>query len=191
MEENNAEIGDAVLIREYLDGNPASFEILYNRYRRRLYALIYSYRIRHSLVDEIFQQTWIRVIEKFPESYKHSEHFFSWLAVIARNLIVDNYRKEKRAGALTAEDFLLYRNDVEGAPEPWQEMGNGEFMDAFEKSVAELPGQLREVVNLRRNGVSFKDIAEIQKCPINTALGRMNLAMKHLRKSLCEWRSHE
>ena len=71
---------------------------------------------------------------------------------------------------------------------PVCEMNDEEFETAFENAVNELPSEQKEVVILRRDGLSFKEIAEIQKCPLNTALGRMNYALKSLRNSLRAWR---
>ena len=71
--------------------------------------------------------------------------------------------------------------------EPWMEMDKIELEEAVSKAVGTLSDEIREVFLLRREGVGFKEIAEIQRCPVNTAIGRMQCAMKKIQKSLTDW----
>ena len=187
MEEKISEqLADSELIRAYLSGNAESFEILYSRYRKPLYAFLNRLLENSATADDLFQQTWLKAINNF-KSYENKQKFFAWLSMIAHNLAMDHFRQQKRAAEQPLEDGILNTHSGDGQ-EAWVHMSNVEFEEAFEQAVDNLPPDQKEVVILRRNGLSFKEIAEIQKCPLNTALGRMNYALKNLRNSLMTWR---
>ena len=180
------QMADGELIRLYLSGDAGSFEVLYERYRKPLYAFLNRLLENSTVVDDLFQQTWLKAIRNFP-SYENKQKFFAWLSMIAHNLAMDHFRQQKRAAEQPLEDGILNSRCSEGS-EAWSQMNEEEFEEAFERAIRELPHEQKEVVILRRNGLSFKEIAEIQKCPLNTALGRMNYALKSLRNSLRAWR---
>ena len=180
------QMADGELIRLYLSGDAGAFEVLYERYRKPLYAFLNRLLENSTVVDDLFQQTWLKAIRNFP-SYENKQKFFAWLSMIAHNLAMDHFRQQKRAAEQPLEDGILNSRCSEGS-EAWSQMNEEEFEGAFERAIRELPHEQKEVVILRRNGLSFKEIAEIQKCPLNTALGRMNYALKSLRNSLRAWR---
>lgn len=188
MEENvSKQLTDGELIQSYLSGDSESFTVLYDRYRRPLYAFLNKLLENSSAVDDLFQQTWLKAIRNFP-SYENKQKFFAWLSMIAHNLAMDYYRQQKR----NAEDPLdegVYNMRCSEGEEVWARMSEEEFDVAFEQALSMLPDEQKEVVILRRDGLSFKEIAAIQKCPLNTALGRMNYALKTLRNSLMAWRN--
>lgn len=188
MNENRSEqLADGELIQSYLSGNAESFEILYSRYRKPLYAFLNRLLENdQTTADDLFQQTWLKAIRNFP-SYENKQKFFAWLSMIAHNLAMDHFRQQKRAAEQPLEDAILNSQFGEGQ-EAWAQIIDTEFETAFEQAVSALPDDQKEVVLLRRNGLSFKEIAEIQQCPLNTALGRMNYAIKNLRTSLKAWR---
>lgn len=188
MEEHRTEqLADDELIRNYLSGDAESFEILYRRYRNPLYAFLNRLLENSATADDVFQQTWLKAIRNFP-TYKNQQKFFAWLSMIAHNLAMDHFRQNGRSGEEPLEEIHSMQ-EYSGGQEPWQQMSDQEFEEAFESAVLSLPEDQREVVLLRRNGVSFREIAEIQGCPLNTALGRMNYAMKTLRTRLKIWRN--
>jgi RNA polymerase sigma-70 factor (ECF subfamily) len=187
MENRTEQMADEELIRSYLSGNAESFEILYRRYRNPLYAYLNKLLENSAMADDLFQQTWLKAIQNFP-SYKNQQKFFAWLSMIAHNLAMDHFRWQKKVSEDPLEEPHLDQQ-YSDRQEPWRQMSDLEFEEAFENALAELPADQREVVLLRRNGVSFREIAEIQNCPLNTALGRMNYAVKTLRNSLNTWRN--
>ena len=180
------QLTDGELIRAYLTGDAESFEILYSRYPKPLYAFLNKLLENSSVADDLFQQTWLKAINNF-RSYENKQKFFAWLTMIAHNLAMDYFRLQKRVAEQPLEDGVLNTHCGENQ-EAWVQMSNAEFEEALESAVDGLPQDQKEVVILRRNGLSFKEIAEIQKCPLNTALGRMNYALKNLRNSLKTWR---
>ncbi|MBR2440349.1 MAG: sigma-70 family RNA polymerase sigma factor [Lentisphaeria bacterium] len=187
MEQKISEqVADGELIRAYLSGDAESFEILYSRYRKPLYAFLNRLLENSIVADDLFQQTWLKAIRNFP-AYENKQKFFAWLSTIAHNLVMDYFRSQKRAAEQPLDEGVLNDRCTDGS-EAWSQMNDEEFETAFENAVNELPSEQKEVVILRRDGLSFKEIAEIQKCPLNTALGRMNYALKSLRNSLRAWR---
>ncbi len=191
MDENT--VNDEMLIRGYLAGNPEDFNTLYERYKRRLYAYLNKMLAGSAVpVDDIFQQTWIKAVDNLPK-YEHKQMFLAWLIRIAHNIAVDGFRKNARTGEteLPLEDGEQPREIAAPASEPWREMQREELAKAIDAALDTLAPELREVFLMRRDDVPFKEIAEIQKCSINTALARMQYALKNLRKALKEWSDKE
>ena len=191
MDENT--INDEMLIKGYLAGNPEDFNTLYERYKRRLYAYLNKMLAGSAVpVDDIFQQTWIKAVDNLPK-YEHKQMFLAWLIRIAHNIAVDGFRKNARTGEteLPLEDGEQPREIAAPASEPWREMQREELAKAIDAALDTLAPELREVFLMRRDDVPFKEIAEIQKCSINTALARMQYALKNLRKALKEWSDKE
>ncbi len=177
---------DGVLIQAYLAGDVSSFDTLYTRYKRPLYAYLNRMTGNHALADDLFQQTWIRVIRRL-EKYESKQKFFAWLTMIAHNLAIDHFRKEKTSAELPLDDENIAVSEPVSHTEPWMKMHNRELEKALKAATEELAPELKEVFLLRQRGISFKEIAEVQNCSINTVLGRMQYAIRNLRKQLNEW----
>ncbi len=180
------ELSDSELINSFLKDELYAFEALYERYRKQLYA--YLYRLlpgQHALVEDIFQQTWIKVINQL-HGYRHNQKFLAWVIRISHNLAIDHFRKTKREGQ---NDFGDDKNPLlsDEKYEPWKNIDRAELSEALEDCMRKLPADQREVFLLRQDDISFKEIAEIQKCSINTALGRMQYALRNMQKQLSEW----
>ena len=192
MKDIGQEVDDSILIKEYLSGDDGAFRQLYERYR----TLLYSYLNRlldgdRSSADDLFQQTWIKVVDRLGH-YEHRQQFSAWLLRIAHNLAIDYFRKcgrqsQYEAGSLDEPESTI--NPPGKDSEPWRGMHRDELEKAVSAAVGKLSPELREVFLLRRENVSFREIAGIQKCSINTALARMQYALKNLRRSLAEWNS--
>ena len=180
------ELSDSELINSFLKDELSAFEALYERYRKQLYA--YLHRLlpgQHALVEDIFQQTWIKVISQL-HGYRHNQKFLAWVIRISHNLAIDHFRKTKREGQ---NDFGDDKSPLlsDEKYEPWKNIDSVELSEALENCIQKLPTDQREVFLLRQEDISFKEIAEIQKCSINTALGRMQYAVRNLQKQLSGW----
>ncbi len=187
-QEPDRELPDSELIDSFLEGKLEAFEALYGKYRKQLYS--YLHRLlpgQHALVDDIFQQTWIRVINQL-HAYKHNQKFLAWIIRISHNLAIDHFRRNRHE---ETNDFEGDRNIFfsEEKYEPWRNIDRAELSSALEECIKRLPPDQREVFLLRQEDISFKEIAEIQECSINTALGRMQYAIRNLQKQLSEWNS--
>lgn len=183
-EENR--ISDEELILAYLEGDSDSFTVLYERYKRPLYAYLNRMLGNHAQSDDVFQQTWIRVVRRLGE-YESKQKFFAWLTMIAHNLAIDQFRREKKSAELPLDDENVAVSEPVTHTDPWMRMHNRELGKALREAAEGLAEEQKEVFLLRQEGLSFKEIAEVQNCSINTVLGRMQYAVKNLRKRLNEW----
>jgi RNA polymerase sigma-70 factor (ECF subfamily) len=188
-DKNRKEATDMELINGYLSGDNLDFEVLYDRYKNRLYSYLNNMLPgQHALVDDLFQQTWLKAINSL-RHYRCRNRFQAWLLRIAHNLAIDHFRKNSRQ----PEALVIDSDDGISLPDfsamPWQALDRDELSVAIGAAIKKLNPLLREVFLLRRDGESFKEIAKIQKCSVNTALGRMQYALKNLQKLLLEWRN--
>ena len=176
------ETPDIDLIHAYSKGDDKAFETLYHRYRRQLYGFLRNLTGNPSVADEIFEETWVKVIDKLP-LYRDNGKFSAWLFRIGRNLFIDHIRREKQlSGALRIDDEEVLELPGSKQLEPDQDLSNHDLSRILQQALQALPDEQREVFLLRQQDLSFKEIAEIQNCPLNTALGRMQYALKSLRK---------
>ena len=180
---------DIELIEGYLSGNGRDFEELYARYKKLLYGYLNNMLPQQqSTVDDIFQQTWLKVIQKLPE-YRCNNHFSAWMIRIGHNLTIDYFRKNKKF----VNQISIDNEDAPDFPDKdklvWDSMDQSDFEQALGQVLETLQEEQREVFMLRHNGVSFKEIAEIQNCSINTVLARMQYAIKNLKKNLVAWKT--
>jgi len=181
---------DNDLIKAYLHGDADAFTVLYERYKRQVYSfLLKMLAEKNSAIDDLFQQVWIKTMKNL-HRYHDRERFLAWLFSIARNTALDYFRRQKRNYIFSELD----RDDtpeVENASqdEPWRDMDRTELLEAVEAALMLLSPEQREVFVMRQDGLSFKEIAKIHDCSINTALARMQYAMKNLQKELTQWNS--
>ncbi len=177
---------DTELLRAFQRGEAAALERLVARYRGALHGYLRSMTGSQADADDLFQETWMRVIRN-PGSFRDGA-FNAWLWRITRNLLIDRLRRLKPTVSLddaTAEGTAL----VDLAPS--LEAGPPADLDAAEvgrrvaEAVARLPPDQRDVFLMRtQGGLSFAAIAALRKVPLNTALGRMHYALQRLRREL-------
>jgi len=181
---------DHELVIQFISGEQSSFEILINRHKDKVYTYIFLMVKNNQLAEDIFQETFIKVIKSLHAGkYKENGKFISWVVRIAHNLIIDHFRKEKQMKTFSSDD---YENDVFNSMR-FSERTIEEtiIQDQIEadlrKMVECLPQEQKEVILLRHYlDLSFKEIAEQTNVSINTALGRMRYALINLRKLIEE-----
>ena len=182
------EIQDKELISQYLDGELRALEMLVERYRQPLFGLILNLVRNKDDAEDIFQETWFRAIRRM-ESYK-PDSFMGWLAMIARNLIIDKSRTAKPMVSLDVEyddgsTPIMKLNSRE--PDARRKTSAKELGKKINAAIMELPEDQREVFVMRvQAGLPFKEICGIQGTSINTALARMQYALAKLRDILKE-----
>ncbi|MBQ8272293.1 MAG: sigma-70 family RNA polymerase sigma factor [Tidjanibacter sp.] len=181
---------DNELLSAYLAGNKEAISQLIERHRVRVYDYIRMMVKDAELADDIFQETFIKVVRVIDSGrYKESGKFLSWVMRIAHNQVIDHFRSEKHNPSVNESsagyDILATQRLTEGSIE---DRMVGEQIEAdLRNLVAELPEEQQEVVRLRYyGGLSFKEIAEQTEVGINTALGRMRYALINLRKMIKE-----
>jgi len=184
------QLTDQELVQRFLEGDHTSIETLINRHKNKVYTYIILTVKNQHLAEDIFQDTFIKVIKSLHEGkYRDDGKFLSWVIRIAHNLIIDHFRKEKQINAFTSED---YESDIfnskklsEGNIEEF--IIRDQIMNDVRSLVNELPDDQKQVIMLRHyGGLSFKEIAEQTNVSINTALGRMRYALINLRKLIRE-----
>ena len=182
-------LSDQELVKKYLTGDNKSFELLLIRHKSRVFAFIMSKIKNRDITEDIFQDTFIKVINSLQKGkYNEEGKFLPWMMRIAHNLIIDYFRKEaKMKNVRPTDDFNIF--DVLDLEEESIEdvMVNSQIMDDVRVLVEELPEDQKEVVRMRYfMQMSFKDIADKSGVSINTSLGRMRYALINLRKLIAD-----
>jgi RNA polymerase sigma factor (sigma-70 family) len=186
---NAQTVTDQELIGRYLAGSQSSLEQLIRRHKNRIFAYILMIVKEKELAEDLFQDTFIKVINTIRSgSYKEEGKFIQWAMRIAHNLIIDHFRKSKRIPTVENRDdydiFEKVRIPVESIEE---RIITEQIHKDVKKLIDYLPKEQREVLVMRHYGdMSFKDIAEVTNVSINTALGRMRYALINLRKLVDE-----
>lgn len=183
-------ISDNQLIQEYLSGNNAAFEKLLSRYKQRIYSFIYSKIKDRDLAEDVFQDTFIKVIKTLNKgTYNEEGRFLSWVMRIAHNLIVDYYRRKKRMPMHEAQnnDHDVFYSISEPSQNIESLMIGAQIKEDIQALMLELPQNQLEVLRMRLyQDMSFKEIAERTNVSINTSLGRMRYGLINLRKLIDE-----
>jgi len=181
---------DKELISSYLNGNQVSLERLIQRHQNRVFAYILMVVKDKQLADDIFQDTFIKVINTVRSgAYKEEGKFIQWVMRIAHNLIIDYFRKSKRIPVVENDndDFDIFDTIRFTDPSIEDQMITDQIHDDVRKLIELLPPEQKEVLFMRHySEMSFKDIAEQTDVSINTALGRMRYALINLRKLIKE-----
>ena len=179
---------DKELIERYQDGDVHSFELLIGRYQKQVYSYILTLVKDKQLADDVFQDTFVKVIQTVKsKAYKDDGRFVQFAMRIAHNLVIDHFRKENRIPTVesSSEDY----NYIDNVPITDNSVEQGMIVDQvhsdLHRMIAFLPDEQREVLRMRIfDDMSFKDIADITNVSINTALGRMRYALINLRKMM-------
>jgi len=162
-------------------GNPKGFSELYDRCKDRVFGFLLRMTGDRDVAEDMLQETFLAALRN-ADRFDPSRSFLSWLFGIAHKRVIDHYRHAKVEAA--------HINDTGGSvgsriDSPDQSLSNKRLRTLVSEAAAQLDPAQREVFLLRELGdVPFKEIAEIMDCPINTALGRMRLALKNMRKEL-------
>ncbi len=187
---NNVYLADHELVNKFVSGDMNSLELLINRYRKQVYTYIYLLVKNQHLAEDIFQDTFIKVIKSLDGGkYQDNGKFLAWVLRIAHNLVIDHYRKERQLNATPREDFGLdILNSYRYAERPAEDTLIGkQIRKDLRGLIDNLPDEQREVLILRQYcELSFKEIADHTNVSINTALGRMRYALINLRRMVKE-----
>jgi len=182
-------ITEAELIRSYLDGNEHSLCQLINRHKHKIFGFIISKIQDRDLAEDVFQDTFIKVINTLKRGkYNEEGKFLPWVMRIAHNLVIDHFRKSNRMPKFdTKTDFDIFSVIKDEGLNAESNLIKDQIEDDVKALVKELPDDQREVLEMRiYNSYSFKEIAYKTDVSINTALGRMRYALINLRKIIEE-----
>ena len=184
-----SKLADLDLIRLFCDGNQQAMEVLVLRHKDKLYTSIYFLVKDKYLAEDIFQDVFIKIIDTVRAGrYTEEGKFLPWAMRIAHNCCVDHFRKVKRTPVIrngeNQDVFELISFTEENAETA---MIKQQQYDRVQQLLFNLPEDQREVIILRHYAdMSFKDIAQLTNCSINTALGRIRYGLINLRKMMTQ-----
>ncbi|MEO8235075.1 MAG: sigma-70 family RNA polymerase sigma factor [Flavobacterium sp.] len=179
------QLPDALLVRRYIDGDETALSILVKRHESKIFGFIYSKILDRDISDDIFQDTFIKVIKTLKSnSYNEEGKFLPWVMRIAHNLIIDHFRKTKKMPMYReTENFSIFSIMSDNSLNIENKIITDQVEKDLIKLLKELPDDQREVVEMRiYQDLSFKEISESTGVSINTALGRMRYALINLRR---------
>lgn len=178
---------DHGLIKAYVAGDEKGIQVLLERYKSKIYTSIYIQVKDEYLADDIFQETFIKVINTLQAGkYNDEGKFLPWVMRIAHNMVIDHFRREKRIPTVVSNDGhdifeILQFADDNAESKMVKQQRNVDLI----KIIQLLPDDQKEVLIMRHFcDMSFKDIADVSEVSINTALGRMRYALQNLRKMI-------
>jgi RNA polymerase sigma-70 factor (ECF subfamily) len=179
------QLEDSVLVRDYISGDEKALEILINKHNQRLSSFIYSKVLDRDITEDIFQDTFIKVIKTLKKgSYSEEGKFLPWVMRIAHNLIIDHFRRNKRMPRFECNgDFNIFSIIGDDKLNVEKQLIKDQIDSDLTLLIEELPEDQKEVLVMRiYKNMSFKEISENTGVSINTALGRMRYALINLRK---------
>ena len=179
-------LNDNELVQRFIAGDQNSLEILIQRHKGRVFSYILLVVKKHELAEDIFQETFIKVIRSLKKGkYTENGKFISWVLRISHNLIIDHFRKEKLKGIVSNDslDIDIFNSQKFSEDTIEDQMVNIQILSEVKDLIKELPEDQQQVIVMRHYlDLSFKEIAEQTDVSINTALGRMRYALINLRK---------
>lgn len=178
-------IPDSLLVKNYVAGDESALATLIERHQSKIFGFIYSKVADRDVSDDIFQDTFIKVIKTLKSnSYNEEGKFLPWVMRIAHNLVIDHFRKNKKMPMFReTEEFSIFSIMTDNEPTIENQIITNQVETDLKRLIEELPDDQKEVLVMRMyQDLSFKEIAELTGVSINTALGRMRYALLNLRK---------
>jgi len=179
-------LNDNELVQRFVEGDQNSLEILIQRHKSRVFSYILIIVKNQELAEDIFQETFIKVIRSLKRGkYTENGKFVSWVLRIAHNLIIDHFRKEKLKGTISNDscDVDIFNSQKFSEENIEDQLVHSQILNEVKDLIQELPEDQQQVIYMRHYmGLSFKEIADQTDVSINTALGRMRYALINLRK---------
>lgn len=176
---------DPILVQNYISGDEKALEILINKHNQRITSFIYSKVLDRAIAEDIFQDTFIKVIKTLKRgAYNEEGKFLPWVMRIAHNLIIDHFRRNKRMPKFEGSgDFNIFSVLGDDKLDAERQLIKDQIENDLGLLIEELPDDQKEVLIMRMyRDMSFKEISENTGVSINTALGRMRYALINLRK---------
>ena len=185
---------DNELVKLYMNGNEESLSILVKRHKRRIFSYIYLITRNKALTEDVFQETFFKVIQTLKkQQYNEEGKFLPWILRIAKNLIIDHFRKIKKMPSISSvindegEETSIFDIIPDNSESSKDTPETRMFKKRIRAIVNDLPHDQKEVVIMRTYyDMSFKEISEVTNVSINTSLGRMRYALINLKKILEE-----
>jgi RNA polymerase sigma-70 factor (ECF subfamily) len=181
----NVQLPDSVLVNNYVEGDENALTVLINRHQSKIFGFIYSKIADRDISNDIFQDTFVKVIKTLKSnSYNEEGKFLPWVMRIAHNLIIDHFRKNKKMPMFReTEEFSIFSIMSDDSLTIENKIIQHQVEIDLRNIIEELPSDQKEVLIMRMyQDMSFKEISEVTGVSINTALGRMRYALMNMRK---------
>ena len=178
---------DSILVENYINGDESSLDKLIQKHKSRIYNFIFSKVLNRDIAEDIFQDTFIKVIKTLKRGFYNEEgKFLPWIMRIAHNLVIDHFRKSNRIPKFeNNSEYDIFQNLSDSSLNAEKSNIKNQVSTDLQHLVDELPDDQKDVVIMRLyRDMSFKEIAENTGVSINTALGRMRYAIINLRKMI-------
>ena len=178
---------DSILVENYINGDESSLDKLIQKHKSRIYNFIFSKVLNRDIAEDIFQDTFIKVIKTLKRGFYNEEgKFLPWIMRIAHNLVIDHFRKSNRIPKFeNNSEYDIFQNLSDSSLNAEKSIIKNQVSTDLQHLVDELPDDQKDVVIMRLyRDMSFKEIAENTGVSINTALGRMRYAIINLRKMI-------
>lgn len=180
---------DSQLVKSYISGHEAAFEVLLNRHQESIFKFIYHKLKDSELANDIFQETFVKVIQKLKVgAYQEEGKFLPWVLRIAHNLVIDHFRRQRKHRLISEKnsisaDYNVFHRIASEDANFVQQASFEELKEQLHQMLGYLPEAQKEMIYMRLfQDRAFKEIAESEGISINTALGRMRYAVLNLRK---------
>lgn len=176
---------DSLLVSNYIQGCEKSLELLIKKHKQRIFSFIFSKVHDKDISEDIFQDTFIKVIRTLKRGkYNEEGKFLPWVMRISHNLIIDHFRKSNRMKAFNnTDEFDIFSLISDGSMNAEKQLIKEQILSDVKELMKELPEEQKEVLVMRMyKDMSFREISENTGVSINTALGRMRYALINLRK---------
>ncbi|MCH2033533.1 MAG: sigma-70 family RNA polymerase sigma factor [Tenacibaculum sp.] len=176
---------DSVLVKEYINGKEVALELLIKKHQQRIFSFIYSKVQDRDITEDVFQDTFIKVIRTLKKgNYNEEGKFLPWVMRIAHNLVIDHFRKNNRMPKFNnSDEFDIFSIISDNALNAEKRIIKDQILSDVRNLIEELPEEQKEVLKMRMYmDMSFNEISECTGVSINTALGRMRYALINLRK---------
>jgi RNA polymerase sigma-70 factor (ECF subfamily) len=180
----SSNLSDQELVKKYINGDNYSFEVLLNRHKNRVFAFIMSKIKNKDLSEDIFQDTYVKVVNSLQKGkYNEEGKFLPWVMRIAHNLVIDHFRKQKKMHMVRSNnDFDIFDIIKDDSINVDDRLIRDQIFNDLRVLIDLLPNDQKEVLKMRYfKEMSFKKIAQYFDISINTALGRMRYALINLR----------
>lgn len=185
------QLDDRDLISAYITGNERAFEVLLTRHKDKIYRFIYMKLRNQELANDVFQETFVKIINTLKiGSYNEEGKFLPWAMRIAHNLVIDHFRRTSKVRMISEsssnkDDYNIFSTLSQTDKSVLESMSYDELEKQMVDLIEHLPNTQRDILKMRIfQDMSFKDIAESEDISINTALGRMRYALINLRKMI-------
>lgn len=185
----NLEWNDQDLLKSYIDGNEHALSVLLEKHQTQIFHYILSKIKNREIANDIFQDTFIKVIRTLKSGqYNEEGKFLPWVTRIAHNLVIDFFRRENKVrfvseSSSNSDEYNVFSTIRDEALNFEQQVIKEELENQVMEFVKYLPESQKEILTMRiYQDMSFKEIADLKNISINTALGRMRYAVMNIRK---------